>query len=140
MAVVSHRSFFLLLILSLLKSSLSQFNYDITDLTDGECADKKPEVIDIVSISMLSGPLGWGGSCNTGGLQSPIDIDWRESEPFHDARPFRFYGYDDKPDIVAYENGGYYLQISFKSGENGRGLPYVSQISLSVIACQCCLD
>ncbi len=77
-----------------------------------------------------SGPDNWasiGYTICDDERQSPIDIDHRESTPFNDLLPFKFYGYDDRAEIMSYLNDGHTAKITIRENEDQRGAPYVNK-------------
>lgn len=61
------------------------------------------------------GPNQWPGICNTGTLQSPIDINSQNATKIEE-KPFIFHGYDIlTPKNAKLENNGHTVQITFEN-------------------------
>ena len=61
------------------------------------------------------GPNQWPGICNTGTLQSPIDINSQNATKIEE-KPFIFHGYDIlTPKNTKLENNGHTVQITFEN-------------------------
>ena len=76
---------------------------------------------------MLSvGPSNWGGVCNTGRRQSPVNIDTEASYPFNNAFPFKFTGYNRRAELMRYENVDKTLKVTIRRNQDGGLPPYVS--------------
>ena len=72
-------------------------------------------------------PNQWPGICNTGTLQSPIDINSQNATKIEE-KPFIFHGYDIlTPKNAKLENNGHTVQITFENQQrislSGGGLP-----------------
>ena len=60
------------------------------------------------------GPNQWPGICNTGTLQSPIDINSQNATKIEE-KPFIFHGYDVTPKNAEISNIGHTVGITFEN-------------------------
>ena len=60
------------------------------------------------------GPDKWGGSCNTGTFQSPINIESKNATEVEEKQ-FIFHGYDVTPKKAELANNGHAVEIILES-------------------------